>query len=405
MNTKAIIFLADGMADSPLEELGNLTPLEYASTPAMDSIAAAGCSGTFLTLPVGLPTSSDVANMSVLGFHPEHNYPGRGPIEAVSQDIVLGPDDVAWRCNLVNVTDDGVLKDFSAGHIPDDRSHELMAALQERFGSDEVTFHAGVSYRNLLVLHGRRFSDHVKYFKPDSSQDMHIGQLRLSPADASPEAADTVKFLLDLEEKAASFLAAHPLNAGVEIPANRIWPWSPGRRPQLRQFGEQYSGRRGAIISAVDVIKGIAKCTGMTVIDVPGATGFLDTNYAGKAAAAVKAIRDFDLVYLHIEAIDECSHIGDLKLKLRAIEDFDAKIVAPVLEALKGEAGINFAVLPDHPVPIHLRKHTTTPVPVAMCGTSFAPDEITRFSERAARRGDLGFMAGEDIVRKVLELD
>ena len=181
-------------------------------------------------------------------------------------------------------------------------------------------------------------------------------------------------------------------------------PWSPGRRPKLRNFSEVYSGRRGAIISAVDVIKGIAKCTGMEVIDVPGATGFLDTNYAGKAAAAIKAIRDFDLVYLHVEAIDECSHIGDLKLKLRAIEDFDAKIVAPVRDALKNEAEINFAVLPDHPVPIHLRKHTTTPVPVAICGKSFSPDGVCRFSETDAPHGSLGFMKGEDIVRRALEL-
>ena len=405
MRAKTIIFLGDGMADSPLDELNRLTPLEYASTPAMDSIAAAGQNGTFLTLPAGLPTSSDVANMSVLGFHPEHNYPGRGPIEAVSQDIVLGPDDVAWRCNLVNVSADGILKDFSAGHIPDDRSHVLMAALQERFGSVEVTFHAGVSYRNLLVLHGKRFSEHINYFKPDSSQDLPLAELRLSPADDTPEAAETVKFLRELEEAAAEFLAAHPLNAGVETPANRIWPWSPGRRPALRKFSEVYSGRRGAIISAVDVIKGIAKCTGMEVIDVPGATGFLDTNYAGKAAAAIEAIRDFDLVYLHLEAIDECSHIGDLKLKLRAIEEFDAKIVAPVLNSLRGEPGINFVVLPDHPVPIKLRKHTTTPVPVAICGASFAPDGITRFSESDAPRGALGFMRGEDIVRKALELD
>ena len=335
MNKKAIIFLADGMADSPLDELGGKTPLEYAHTPAMDRIAAAGVNGTFLTLPAGLPTSSDVANMSVLGFHPENNYPGRGPIEAVSQDIILGPEDVAFRCNLVYVSPDGILKDFSAGHIPNDRSHALMEALQQRFGSDEVSFHAGVSYRNLLVLHGKRFSDRINYFKPDSSQELPLAELRLSPADATPEAAETVKFLIGLEEEAAKFLAAHPLNAGLEVPANRIWLWSPGRRPRLPKFGDVYSGRRGAIISAVDVIKGIAKCTDMAVIDVPGATGFLDTDYAGKAAAAIKAIRDFDLVYLHIEAIDECSHIGDLKLKLRAIEDFDAKIVVPVLDALQ----------------------------------------------------------------------
>lgn len=404
MKPKAIIFLADGMADSPLPELGGVTPLEYARTPAMDAIAATGSNGTFLTLPAGLPTSSDVANMSVLGFHPENKYPGRGPIEAVSQDIILGPEDVAFRCNLVYVSPDGILKDFSAGHIPNDRSHALIAALQEHFGSGEVSFHAGVSYRNLLILHGKRFSDRVNYFKPDSSQELPLAKLRLSPADDSPEAAATVKFLIDLEENIAKFLAAHPLNAGVKIPANRIWPWSPGRRPALPRFSDVYAGRRGAIISAVDVIKGIAKCTDMEVIDVPGATGFLDTNYAEKAAAAVKAIRDFDLVYLHVEAIDECSHIGDLKMKLRAIEDFDAKIVAPVREALRGDADINFAVLPDHPVPIKLRKHTTTPVPVAICGSRFSPDQVMRFSETDAPQGALGFMKGEDIVRKTLGL-
>jgi len=405
MTPKAIVFLADGMADSPLEELGGATPLEYAHTPAMDSIARNGAGGSFLTLPEGLPTSSDVANMSVMGFHPEVNYPGRGPIEAVSQGIELGPDDVAWRCNLVYASGDGVLRDYSAGHIDNERSRALIQALQERFGSDEVSFHPGVSYRNLLILHGKRFSAKINYFKPDSSQDIPVEELRLQAADDSPEAADTVEFLRRLEDEAAEFLAAHPLNAGVKSPANRIWPWSPGRRPALPAFSALYSGRKGAIISAVDVIKGIGKCTGMEVIEVPGATGFLDTNYAGKAAAAIKAIRDFDFVYLHLEAIDECSHIGDLKLKLRAIEEFDSRIVAPVLSALSGEKNVNFAVLPDHPVPIKLRKHTTTPVPVAMCGPSFSPDSITRFSETDAPHGSLGAMKGEAIVRKLLDLE
>ena len=405
MSVKAIIFLADGMADSPLDELGGMTPLEYAKTPAMDSIAQRGASGTFLTLPEGLPTSSDVANMSVLGFHPENNYPGRGPIEAVSQGIDLAPDDVAWRCNLVYADADGILRDYSAGHIPDERSKALMAALQQRFGSGEVSFHPGVSYRNLLVLHGKRFSDKVKYCKPDSSQDLPVSKVRLAPADDSSEAVETVRFLTDLEDEAAKFLAGHPLNRDIAAPANRIWAWSPGHRPALPPFSTLYAGRRGAIISAVDVIKGIAKCTGMEVIEVPGATGFIDTNYAGKAAAAIRAIRDFDLVYLHLEAIDECSHLGDLKLKLRAIEEFDSRIVAPVLEALKDERDLNFAILPDHPVPIKLRKHTTTPVPVAMCGTSFVADGIGRFSETDAPRGALGFMSGGEIVRKVLALD
>ncbi len=400
---KAIIFLPDGMADDPLPELNGKTPLEYAKTPAMDSIAARGASGTFRTLPDGLPTSSDVANMSVLGFQPEKNYPGRGPIEAASQGIELAPDDVAWRCNLVYVSDDDVLRDYSAGHLDDADSAVLMAALKAEFDSEDVTFHHGVSYRNLLVLHGKKFSDKVDYQKPDSSQDIPVDQLRLKPLDDSVQAAYTVKFLEDLSAKAAKFLAAHPLNAGRKNPANWIWPWSPGYRPKMQMFSERYAGRKGAVISAVDVIKGLGKCTGMQVIDVPGATGFLDTNYSGKVAAAIKAVEENDLVYVHLEAIDECSHLGDLQLKLRAIEEFDAKIVAPIMEALKDKE-CNFAVLPDHPVPIKLRKHTTTPVPLAICGPAVTPDNVMSFSETLAPTGSLGLLEKEELVRKVLEI-
>lgn len=403
MYRKAIIFLPDGMADDQLPELNGKTPLEYAHTPAMDSIAARGASGTFLTLPDGLPTSSDVANMSVLGFQPELNYPGRGPIEAASQGIELADDDVAWRCNLVYVSDDDVLRDYSAGHLDDADSAILMAALKEEFDSEDVTFHHGVSYRNLLVLHGKKFSDKIDYQKPDSSQDIPVAELRLKPLDDSPEAAYTVKFLEELADKTAKFLATHPLNAGRKSPANRIWPWSPGYRPKMQLFSERYAGRKGAVISAVDVIKGLGKCSGMQVIDVPGATGFLDTNYAGKVAAALNAIEENDLVYVHLEAIDECSHLGDLQLKLRAIEEFDANIVAPIMAALQDKE-INFAVLPDHPVPIKLRKHTTTPVPLAICGPAVKADDITVFSETLAPSGALGLLKKEELVRKVLEI-
>lgn len=401
MNQKAIIFLADGMADDPIPELGNKTPLEFAKTPAMDKIAREGASGTFLTLPDGLPTSSDVANMSVLGFFPEKNYPGRGPIEATAQGIELGEDDIAWRCNLVYVSDDGYLRDYSAGHISPEDAAVLMNDLQKEFGSDKVTFYSGVSYRNLLVLHGKEFSAAVDYFKPDSSQDLPLAELRLSALD--DEAQKTVDFLIDLEEKAAKFLAAHPVNRGKANPANRIWPWSPGRRPALPDFAGNYSSRSGAIISAVDVIRGIGKCSNMKVIEVPGATGFVDTNYAGKAQAAIEAIEKYDFVYLHLEAIDECSHLGDLKLKLQAIEEFDSFIVAPVLAALKDKQ-VRFAVLPDHPVPIKLRCHTTTPVPVAMMGPGIEPDVIEAFSENLAPDGSLGFMKGDQLMRRLLGL-
>ncbi len=404
MNPKAVIFLADGMADDVLPELNQRTPLEAAPTPGMDEIARRGASGTFLTLPAGLPTSSDVANMSVLGFDPEANYPGRGPIEATAQGIELAEDDVAWRCNLVYVSDDGVLRDYSAGHISAENAQVLMHDLQEKFGSAEVTFHSGVSYRNLLVLHGKRFSPEINYFKPDSSQDIPVAELPLTPADDSAAARDTIAFLNDLREKCAEFLRNHPLNQGVEHPANAIWPWSPGRRPKLPQFGQLYAGRSGAVVSAVDVIKGIGRCTGMEVLEVPGATGFLDTNYEGKVAAALQALERHDLVYIHIEAIDECSHLGNLEYKLKAITDFDARIVVPVLKALAGK-NVNFAVLPDHPVPIKLRCHTRTPVPLAICGNCCKPDSIDRFSETLAPHGALGALGGVALVRKLLELD
>ena len=403
MSHKALIFLPDGMADLPIDELGGKTPLEFARTPGMDSIAAKGVNGTFLTLPDGLPTSSDVANMSVLGFRPEVCYPGRGPIECASQGIELHTDDVAFRCNLVYASDDGILRDYSAGHIDNGKAAQLMQALQEEFGSDEVTFHSGVSYRNLLVLHGKKFSAAVDYFKPDSSSDMPLAELLSSPADDSPEAAYTVRFLHDLEERCAAFLAAHELNQNCDSPANRIWPWSPGKKPAIPPFSQLYAGKKGAVISAVDVIKGLGRCTGMTVIDVPGATGFTDTNYAGKVEAALKALEDHDLVYLHVEAIDECSHLGDLKLKLQAIEDFDAKIVQVVLEALKDRNDINFAVLPDHPVPVSLRKHTTTPVPLAICGPAVpCPDAVQKYSEQEAPGGTLGFLNTDLLVKKLL---
>ncbi len=398
---KALIFLADGMADEPLAELNGKTPLEAANTPAMDAIAAAGICGTFLTLPEGLPTSSDVANMSVMGFNPQKFYPGRGPIEAVSQGIELAPDDIAWRCNLVTVSPDGILEDYSAGHIDNEVSSQLMRDLQTEFGSDRVTFHTGVSYRNLLVLHGSKFSDAVDYYKPDSSQGIHVNDLRLTAKDDSAEAAATIAFLEELGDKVAEFLAKHPLNQGKKSPASHIWPWSPGRKPAIPAFSELYDGKTGAVISAVDVIQGLGLCTGMEVIKVPGATGFIDTNYAGKAAAAIEALDRHDFVYLHVEAIDECSHMGDLKLKMQAIEDFDSKIVAPVMEALKGRE-IRFGLLPDHPVPLRLRAHTRTPVPLVICGPGIDGDDVQIYTEESVKSGKLGFLKDDQLMRKLL---
>ncbi|MFA6568295.1 MAG: cofactor-independent phosphoglycerate mutase [Victivallales bacterium] len=400
--TKSIIFLADGMADEPLEELGGRTPLEAVGTPFMDSIAEKGASGTFLTLPAAFPTSSDVANMSVLGYDLPTCYTGRGPLEAASMGIELGREDIAFRCNLVEVSG-GILQDYSAGHIETSLSRKIMNALERHFGSDKISFHPGVSYRNLVVLHGNEFSEKVLFHKPDSSQGEKLKNLVLTPADDSKEAAYTAGFLNELVQKTAGFLAAHEMNKNTGHPANMIWPWSPGRKPKLQPFSEKYSGVKGAVISAVDVIFGLAICSKMDIVRVPGATGFTDTNYKGKAEAAVKALKDHDFVYLHVEAIDECSHMGDLKLKMQAIRDFDSKIVGPVMSALKGQ-NITFAVLPDHPVPIRLRKHTRTPVPFAICGNHIIPDSLKAYSETLAPKGSLGHFKGDGLMKLVLNL-
>ena len=397
---KAIVFLADGMADEPVEALGGKTPLEAVDTPYMDSIARNGASGTFLTLPEGFPTSSDAANMSVLGYELASFYPGRGPIEATSQGIQLGPNDIAWRCNLVTV-ENGILRDYSAGHISKERAKAFMDALAAKFNSDKVTFYSGVSYRNLLVLHGAEFSAEVDYFKPDSSQDLPVSELRMKAK--TPAAQHTVDFVEKLMVDAAAFLADHPLNKNGEVPANWIWPWSPGHKPSFPGFSGKYYGRTAAVITAVDVISGIAKCAGMDVIPVEGATGYLDTNYAGKAEAAIKAIEDHDFVYVHLEAIDECSHEGNLQHKMQAISDLENKIIKPVMTALAGR-DLTFAILPDHPVPLHLRAHTRTPVPVAICGPHIVPDAVQHYSEKDAPHGSLGFMHGEEFVRKVLNI-
>ena len=402
---KTVVFLADGMADEPLPELAGKTPVEAVDTPCLDSIALKGASGTFLTLPEGFPTSSDAANMSVMGYSLAQFYPGRGPIEAESQGIELKEDDIAWRCNVVYAEGgkEGILRDYSAGHISNEISSRLIADLKKHFDSDKVTFHPGVSYRNLLVLHGKEFSSNVDYYKPDSSQDIAVKDLPYTALDDSKEAAHTVAFINDLVSRASEFLAAHPLNQNVKSPANMIWPWSPGKKPSFTSFTEKYEGKTGAIISAVDVIKGIAKCAKMDVIEVPGATGFTDTDYEGKALAALKALKDHDMVYLHVEAIDECSHLGDLQQKMFAISQFENRLVKPVMEALEG-CDVTFAILPDHPVPIHERAHTRTPVPVAVCGKNIPADKVKKYGESFVGEGALGAMSGEDFMRLVLGL-
>jgi 2,3-bisphosphoglycerate-independent phosphoglycerate mutase len=369
---KYIVVLGDGMADEPLEELGGKTPLEYAQTPNMDRMAREGACGMLHTIPDGFEAGSDIANMAVLGYAPEKYYTGRGPLEALSMGVDLAPDDVAYRCNLVTI-EENTMSDFSAGHITSAEGAKLFASLQQEI--PEVTLRAGVSYRNLLVVHNG---------KGAVSTPPHdiVGQ-GISPY--LPKGGDAA-LLHECMEKSRQVFGGHPVNkarirAGRR-PATRIWPWSGGHKPAFPPFAEKY-GKRGGIISAVDLLNGIARCAGMEVISVPGATGYLDTDYDAKARYALDAIRDLDFVYVHIEAPDEAGHLGSVEEKVKAIEKVDG-VVGTIRDQFDGV----LAVLPDHPTPIRLKTHTRDPIPFVVVGKG--TDGSTTYSETSGRSGGLG---------------
>ena len=388
---KTVLFLGDGMADEPIESLGGKTPLESANTPWMDKIARDGRSGTFLTLPEGFPTSSDVANMSVMGGDLPTELCGRGPLEAASMGLNLGPDDVAFRLNLVTVNEDGTLKDFSAGHIGAVAQQEAIALLNTKLGSEKIRFYAGVSYRNIVVLSGAEFSAAVAYDKPDDNQGNPVSEHL--PRAKAPEGEITAATLRDIIAKASEVLKGRQ--------ANGVWPWSGGKAGAIHSIAARY-GIRGAVVSAVDVINGLGRVMGLDVIKVPGATGYIDTNYEGKADAAIKAIGDgYDFVYVHIESTDEVSHEQKLDMKLKAIEDFDSRLIGRVMAKL-GDAAA-YCVLPDHPVPLRLGKHTRTPVPVAVYQPGNMPDAVESYGERAALNGSLGALKGGELMDILLK--
>ena len=380
-----VLFLGDGMADEPLPELGGRTPLQAARKPGMDRIAREGRSGTLLTLPEGFPTSSDVANMSVLGCDLSKEFCGRGPLEALARGIALGPDDVCFRVNLTTTAADGTLADFSGGHISQAGAEEIIAQLNSQLATEKIRFFPGVSYRSLLRLSGREFNAEVKCEKPDDHPGGVVANLLPRPeTEAGRHTCDTLRALM---QGAIEILKGQS--------ANSIWPWSGGRAGALRTLAARY-GIRSAVISAVDVINGLGHGLGMDVINVPGATGYIDTNYEGKADAAIAAARDYDFVYVHVEAVDEVSHAGDRALKLRAIEDFDSRLVQRVMNALGNSA--RYAVLPDHPVPVRLGKHTRVPVPLSICGAGFEADGVQAFDEIAALSGALGALRGPQLM-------
>jgi 2,3-bisphosphoglycerate-independent phosphoglycerate mutase len=377
---KHVVFLIDGMADYPLPELGGKTPVEAARTPTLDGLAQKAQFGTFVTLPDAFPTSSDVANMSVLGWDLASAYTGRGAIESYGLGVPLDDQTVAFRMNLITVKGE-LLEDYSSGHISEPEAAELIAFLSEKLGTEKILFKKGVSYRHILYLMGKEFSADVAYDKPDSSHGLEWQ--KILPRAAKPEAESTAALLRELVFKSREILEDHPVNvrrrAQGKNPANSIWPWSGGRKPQMPSF-EKLHGKKGGIISAVDVILGLGLLGEMESLRPQGATGFLDTNYENKARAGVDLLRRNDFVYVHVEAVDECGHIGDLPNKIKAIEDCDARLIKVFLDEYRRvhRDPLRIMVLPDHPVPVKLRKHTRDPVPFMVCGEGVSGDPALR---------------------------
>ncbi|MEA3347437.1 MAG: cofactor-independent phosphoglycerate mutase [Pseudomonadota bacterium] len=393
-NYKYLVLLGDGMADEPLAELDGKTPLMAASTPHLDELAKKSQLGTALTVPEGFPAGSDVANLSVFGYSPQKYYTGRAPLEAANMGIELGPDDVAFRCNLVNILHHqgrGFMHEFSAGHISTAEAHEIITALNQDLQSDEIQFFPGISYRHLLVI--RNCPKELETLELMPPHDI-IGQ---DIVDHLPDGYGLP--LLQLITSSQMIIHRMPkfrerLDQG-EVTANSIWLWGQGKRPRLDPFAKLY-GTSGAVISAVDLIKGIGVLAGMKIIEVPGATGYLDTNYENKAAYAVNALKKSDFLYLHVEAPDEASHEGSLEKKLQAITDLDQRLLGPLLQGLEENfPAYRILIMPDHPTPIRLKTHTSEPVPFMLYDNlkdvAGSPDG---YNEKTAAAADNHFVEG-----------
>lgn len=379
------------MADHPLEEIGGKTPLESARTPFMDKVAGEGTLGLIYTIPDGLPPGSDVANLSVLGYDPTICYTGRGPLEAASMGIPLDPEDIAFRCNLVKLGTEPnpVMEDFTAGHISSEEAKEIIHDLDRVVGGDRFRFYPGVGYRHLMVWKGG--SDSLLTTPPHDITGKTVEAYFPKGKDA--------EIVLNLMKKSREILPEHHINksriARGKIPCNSIWLWGQGRAPKMDKISDKY-GLKGCVISAVDLLNGIGRLSGLEVIKVKGATGYTDTNYEGKALAALKALEKVDFVFVHVEAPDEMGHEGNLHGKIKAIEDFDEKVVGTVLEGIKKFSQYRVLVLSDHPTPTRIRTHVSDPSPFAVL-SSMDDENLNKgksFHEKTARETGISVLPG-----------
>jgi len=389
---KYIVLVGDGMADYPIPELGGLTPLQAADTPNMDFIAKHGKCGLAKTVPDDMPPGSDVANLSIMGYDPQKYYSGRGPLEAASIGINLQKDEIAFRCNLITEKN-GLLADYSSGHISSEEAGILIKAVDKELGKS-CRFFAGVSYRHLLVM---KQGENAQCTPPHDV----VGQ---SIEDVMPH-SESSEFLISLIRDSKPILENHEINnkrkkAGKNI-ANLIWPWGQGKAPEMPLFKDMF-GVWGSIISAVDLLKGIGKYAGLNIIDVPGATGYLDTNFSGKAQYALSSLKERDFVLVHVEAPDEAGHMGNIEAKIKAISDFDEKVVGGMLNELGGFGDFKVMVLPDHPTPISIRTHTREPVPFAIYSSTERADYVSRYDEFAAKEGIFGIMEGHRLMNLLI---
>lgn len=403
---KTIIVIGDGMSDQPIEQLGGRTPLMAAEKPHIDRVAREGRMGRLRTIGETGPADSAVANLAVLGYDASASAQGRAVLEAASMGVEIGDGDVAVRCNLICTEGDPSdrrIRNHSAGHISSAEAGELIHALDAALGGGQgpqpAFFYPGVSYRHLLVFRGGWASPAVACAPPHDHLGGRVADLLPRPTTNDPAAHATAERLTDLYRRALPVLAEHPVNAARRAAgkdeANAIWTWSPGRRPAMPTLRQRF-GITSAVISAVDLVQGIGVYAGMDRIQVPGATGLHDTNYEGKAEAALDALRDHDLVYVHVEATDEASHARDLELKLRCIEYLDRRLVKPILDGIHARGlTVTLAILPDHPTPVATGQHGRDPVPVAILAPRLSPDGTVRFDEDQAARGALGLLTGE----------
>lgn len=402
---KHIIILGDGMADWPVPALGDKTLLQYAYTPYMDKLASMGRTGMLNTVADGFHPGSEVANMSVMGYDLPTVYEGRGVLEAASIGVDLEPDDMAMRCNIICV-DGETLKNHSAGHITTEEADELIRFLNEKLGSERIHFYTGVQYRHLLVIKGGNKNLHCVPPHDIPLQPFRSNMIKAECA----EAQETANLLNALILKSQEILASHPVNlkrvSEGKDPANSIWPWSPGYRPKMEPLSLKYPQiKKGAVITAVDLIRGIGRYAGLRCIDVEGATGLYNTNYEGKAQAAIEALKTDDFVYLHIEASDEAGHEGDLNLKLQTIENLDRRVIGPIYESIKNwDEPVAIAILPDHPTPVAHRTHTNEPVPFLIYYPGIEPDSVQTYSEVSCKNGVYGIMEKDGFMNEFMDI-